>query len=208
MMASFRWRFWIRLVVMTVVATLAGAAFVIWHVSPLTTHVLREPPNSSAAVAPIPLPGLAMMPALLDARSAGHRWEIVGGSLLQIGLSRAGVVALERAVAERPGEPRLRLALGEALVLARGGEVTPEAKAHFDAVLAADPNDLIARYYMAHWLLQNGKAKPALVKWVGLMRAVGTDTVWYGRLWDAMPQAAEQAGVSPLALQALCVAGM
>jgi cytochrome c-type biogenesis protein CcmH/NrfG len=149
-----------------------------------------------------------MLPALLDANWAQRRWEIVGGSLLQLGLSGAGVSALTRAVADNPSSLLLRSALGEALVLARSGEVTAEAKGYFDAVLAADPNDLVARFYLAHWLLQNGKPKLALVKWVGLMRTVGNDTLWYDRLWDVMPRAAAEVGVSPLALKALCVAGM
>jgi hypothetical protein len=56
--------------------------------------------------------------------------------------------------------------------------------------------------------LQNGKPKPALVKFVGLMRTVGSDPLWYERLWQIMPEAAQQVGVSRLALEALCVAGM
>ena len=61
---------------------------------------------------------------------------------------------------------------------------------------------------MAHWMLQNGKPKPALVKLVGLMRTVGNDPLWYKRLWQIMPEAAQQVGVSRRALEALCVAGM
>jgi cytochrome c-type biogenesis protein CcmH/NrfG len=128
--------------------------------------------------------------------------------MLQLGLDGIGVSALRHAVADNPQNLQLHTALGEALVLARRGLVTPEAKDHFDTVLAANPNDLVARFYMGLWLLQNGKAKPALVKWVGLMRTVGNDPLWYDRLWDVMPLAAEQADVSPLALKALCVAGM
>jgi hypothetical protein len=41
-----------------------------------------------------------------------------------------------------------------------------------------------------------------------LMRTVGDDKVWYDRLWDVMPQAADQVGISKLALKALCTASM
>jgi hypothetical protein len=57
-------------------------------------------------------------------------------------------------------------------------------------------------------LLQNGKAKPALVKWVGLMRTVGSDQMWNDRLWMVMPTAAQEVGINQLTLQALCTAGM
>jgi cytochrome c-type biogenesis protein CcmH/NrfG len=92
----------------------------------------------------------------------------------------------------------LHVALGEALTIANGGRISDRAKAEFDVALRADPNDLIARFYMAYCLLQNDKPKPALVKWVGLMRTVGADKIWYDRLWTAMPLAAEKVGVDRL----------
>ncbi len=127
---------------------------------------------------------------------------------MQVGLSKLSVPVLEKAVAGNPDNNVLRVALGEALALSNGERITDEAKTQFEIVLRADPNDLIARFYMAHWLLQNGKAKPALVKWVGLMRTVGSDQVWYDRLWTVLPVAAQEVGISRLALEALCVAGM
>lgn len=205
---SFPRKVWGRPVLVLGVAVLFATIPVMRRVPPLTTHALSVPINSTATVMPIPLSGLTALPILLYRKEARRRWAIVGGSLLQIGLSGPGAVALARAVAADPGSLLLRSALGEALVLANGGNVTREAKSHFDAVLAIDPNDLVARFYLAHWLLQNGKPKLALVKWVGLMRTVGNDALWYDRLWDVMPIAAEGAGVSRLALQALCVGGM
>jgi cytochrome c-type biogenesis protein CcmH/NrfG len=201
-------RIWLRSAALLASAAIVTGSVSVVRVSPLTTHVLRAPLNSTATSAPTPLPGIASLPALLWSNAEPQRWAIMGGSLLQAGLSGFSVPSLTRAVAADSHDHTLRAALGEAVVLAHGGAVTNEAKLEFEAVLAADPNDLVARFYMAHWLLQNGKPKLALVKWVGLMRTVGNDPLWYDRLWDVMPRAAEQVGVSPLALQALCVAGM
>jgi hypothetical protein len=205
--AALKW-VWLKPASLLVAAGLATGVYVMSCVPPLTPHVFRTKPNSAVTVAPIPLAGLTALPTLLDAGVAGRRWEIVGGSMLQLGLNGLGVSALRQAVADNPGNMLLRTALGEALVLKQSGQVTAEAKGYFDTVLAANPNDLVARFYFGLWLLQSDKPKPALVKWVGLMRTVGNDTLWYKRLWDVMPVAAVKVGVSPLALKALCVAGM
>ena len=176
--------------------------------APLTLHQVTGPLNSAATVTPIALDGVSGLPRLLSKDAEGQRWAIIGGALLEAGFVKASIPALKRAVAANEGNTTLHVALGEALALSNNGWITESAKAEFDFAIKADPNDLIARFYMAHWLLQTGKAKLALVKWVGLMRTVGDDKIWYDRLWDVMPQAADQIGVSRLALKALCTASM
>jgi predicted Zn-dependent protease len=199
---------WLKPILFLIPTAVFAGGLAVAHVSPLTTHALHVPLNSTATAAPVTLAGITGLPALLWGHAGQQRWAILGGSLLQLGLSESSVPVLTRAVAADPDNLTLRSALGEALVLSNDGQVTPEAKSQFDVVLVADPNDLIARFYSARWLLQHGKPKPALVKLVGLMRTVGNDRLWYDRLWEIMPQAADQVGVSPLALRALCVAGM
>ena len=175
---------------------------------PLTLHQLAGPLNSAATTTPIALEGFSGLPRLLAEETEGRRLAIIGSALLQAGFVKASVPVLQRAVSLDRDNMMLRVALGEALALSNNGWVTDSAKAEFDAAIKADPNDLIARFYIAHWLLQTGKAKPALVKWVGLMRTVGDDQVWYDRLWDVMPRAADQLGISRLALKALCTSSM
>jgi len=197
-----------------IVSSAAGAAVgiaaAIWftHLSPLTTHRVTVPLNSAATMPPVPLQGVFDLPKLMAAEDVSQRWAIVGGALLQSGLTRLSIPVLERAIESDPNNSVLHVALGEALTLADGGLISDRARAEFEFALRADPNDLVARFYMGHWLLQNGKPKPALVKWVGLMRTVGSDRTWYARLWTVMPIAAKEVGVTQLALQALCTAGM
>jgi predicted Zn-dependent protease len=176
--------------------------------TPLTLHQVTAPLNSAVTVTPIALEGVSGLPKLLSKDAEGQRWAIIGGALLEAGFVKASIPALKRAVDVDKDNAMLHVALGEALALSNNGWITESAKAEFDFAIKADPNDLIARFYMAHWLLQTGKAKLALVKWVGLMRTVGDDKVWYDRLWDVMPQAADQVGISKLALKALCTASM
>jgi hypothetical protein len=202
---------WLRLYIASSVAgALVGIAFAVWftHVSPLTTHHVTVPLNSAATTPPVPLEGVFDLPKLIAAQNPSQSWAIAGGALLQVGLSRFSIPMLERAIASDPDNSVLHVALGEALTLTDGGLISDRAKAEFEFALRADPNDLIARFYMGHWLLQNGKPKPALVKWVGLMRTVGSDQTWNDRLWTVMPTAAQEVGITQLALQALCVAGM
>lgn len=185
-----------------------GTILAFSHPAPLTLYQLTGPLNSGATSIPTAIPGVPALPSLLMTRSTQKPWEIIGGALLQTGFVNASIPALERAIADSPDDMMLHVALGEALVFANDGRITRRAKAEFDIALRADRNDLIARFYLAHWLMQTGKPKPALVKWVGLMRTVGEDKIWYDKLWAVLPDAAEQLGISKLALQALCSAGM
>lgn len=185
----------------------AIAAIALTRLPPLTTHRITVPLNSAATVVPEPIGSLPDLPRLLTSRLP-RQWTILGGTLLDSGLPSLAVPILEQAVAGNETNISLRTALGEALTLSENGRIGERARIEFENVLQSNPNDLVARFYMAHWLLQNGKPKPALVKFVGLMRTVGNDPLWYARLWEIMPEAAQQVGVSRLALEALCVAGM
>ena len=185
----------------------AVAAVALTRLPPLTTHRITTELNSAATTAPKPIANLPDIPDLLTFK-APQPWAVVGGSLLQSGLPGLAVPAFERAIAKDQTNISLRVALGEALALSQNGEISERARIEFESALQSDPNDLVARFYMARWMLQNGRAKPALVKFVGLMRTVGNDPLWYERLWQIMPEAAEQVGISRLTLEALCVAGM
>ncbi|GAA3850617.1 hypothetical protein AFIC_001211 [[Pseudomonas] carboxydohydrogena] len=196
-----------------IAASMAGigigaiSAIALTRLPPLTTHRITAPLNSAATALPDPIGSLPDLPKLLTSRPP-QKWSILGGALLDSGLPALAVPALEQAVADDRTNTSLRAALGEALALSDHGKISERARIEFEDVLQANPNDLVARFYMAHWMLQNGKPKPALVKFVGLMRTVGNDPLWYARLWQIMPEAAQQVGVSRLALEALCVAGM
>lgn len=204
-------RGWLRLCIASSIAGVAvGIAVALWftHLPPLTTHHVTVSLNSAATAPPVPLEGLSDLPKLMGAKDPSQSWAIAGGALLQVGLARFSIPMLERAIQHDQDNNVLHVALGEALALSDGGLISDRAKAEFEFALRSDPNDLIARFYMGLWLLQNGKAKPALVKWVGLMRTVGSDQMWNDRLWMVMPTAAQEVGITQLTLQALCTSGM
>jgi tetratricopeptide (TPR) repeat protein len=120
--------------------------------TPLTLHQVTAPLNSAVTVTPIALEGVSGLPKLLSKDAEGQRWAIIGGALLEAGFVKASIPALKRAVAIDTENAMLHVALGEALALSNNGWITESAKAEFDFAIKADPNDLIARFYMAHWL--------------------------------------------------------
>jgi cytochrome c-type biogenesis protein CcmH len=104
-------------------------------------------------------------------REPGHAdgWMLLARTFTSLGRFADAREAYTQAIALAPGEARLHAELGEVLVLAAAGTVTPEAEAEF----AKSGNDPRARFYGAEAALQrgdNGAARAA-------MRALLTDAL-------------------------------
>jgi cytochrome c-type biogenesis protein CcmH len=67
--------------------------------------------------------------------------------------------------------------LGEALMRAAGGAVTPEAKAAFTRAAALAPDDSLPRFYLALALSQAGRTDEAKAAWQALLHAP-EDAAW------------------------------
>lgn len=98
-----------------------------------------------------------------------------GQRLLANGLMRLGRwvearKAYERLIeiAEAPIDPEVRANMAEAMILAAGGYVSPEAEEAIDAALAGDPNSAMARYYSGLALRQGGRVDEAIATWEAL----------------------------------------
>jgi cytochrome c-type biogenesis protein CcmH len=101
-----------------------------------------------------------------------------------------------RAADKLAGErPELAGSLGEAAVLAANGQVTPEAQRAFARVLAADPGDPRARYYMGQALAQAGDLNAAVRMWFDLAAASPPDAPWLATVREALAQAAREARI-------------
>jgi cytochrome c-type biogenesis protein CcmH len=79
-------------------------------------------------------------------------WVLLGRTLASLQRFDEAREAYGRAIALKPDEPQLHAELGEVLVLAAGGTVTPAAEAEF----AKSGNDPRARFYSAEAALQRG----------------------------------------------------
>jgi len=98
----------------------------------------------------------------------------------------------DRLAGERP---ELAGPLGEAAVLAAGGQVTPEAQRAFARVLAADPGDPRARFYTGQALAQAGDLNAAVRMWFDLAAASPPDAPWLATVREALAQAAREARI-------------
>ncbi|MEI4470753.1 c-type cytochrome biogenesis protein CcmI [Frigidibacter sp. MR17.24] len=82
----------------------------------------------------------------------------------------------------------------EAMILAAGGLVSPEAEAALRAALAADPKDQTARYYMGLMLAQSGRPDQTFRIWAELLDEGPADAPWAAPIRSAMPELAWVAG--------------
>jgi cytochrome c-type biogenesis protein CcmH len=122
-------------------------------------------------------------------------WMLLGRSHLVTGHYPEAVAALRRAQALAGDDAAVAAELGEALVLAAGGTVTPEARALFEQTLATLPGDPVARFYDGLFEAQRGEPDAALEIWLALAAETPEDTPWYGQLKSLIEEAAGDAGV-------------
>lgn len=137
--------------------------------------------------------------------------------LAQVRLARrdfpGGVEAFERAHAIAPERPGLASSLGEARVLAAGGEVTASAREALEAARKADPDDARALYYLAEGDYQAGEREAALAAWATLLNEAPPEAGWrslvalrLGAAAKELGRPLESLGLAPAALAALAEA--
>jgi cytochrome c-type biogenesis protein CcmH len=165
---------------------------------------LAAPPASAPAATPTAsgqaAPGVDAMIARLVAHleaspDDAEGWRALGWSYSEAGRYGDAVASYRRAVALTPDAPGFQSALGEALVLAADGRVTPDAAATFRKVLALDAADPRARYFLAMARDQAGDRKGALEDWIALLRDAPADAPWAAELRAMVQQAATEQGV-------------
>ena len=122
-------------------------------------------------------------------------WMLLGRSHLATGRYPEAVTALRRAQALAGADAVIAAELGEALVLAAGGTVTPEARLLFEQALRTLPDDPAARFYDGLFEAQRGESDAALEIWLALAAETPEDTPWYGQLERLIEEAAADAGV-------------
>lgn len=185
-----------------IVALAATGLYAVRGRPDLTTPAPVSMPAQTATAAPdasgIP-PQVAEMVARLEARliqsprnPAG--WQLLGASYFQLGRYDDSASAYAKAVALAPVTPGLQSALGEALVQAAGGVVTPAAQAALTAAVAQNTSDPRARYFLAMLKDQRGDRKGALNDWVQLLRDAPPDAPWASELRKFAANAAAEQG--------------
>jgi cytochrome c-type biogenesis protein CcmH len=153
------------------------------------------------------------MAALVDqlkARMTAHPedprgWLLLAESEGQLGRYAESADDYGRAIARleashQPVPAALPSLRGEALTAAADGQVTPAAKAAFNAALTIDPRDARARFYMALADSQAGHLDTALAQWVALEAESPADAPWRPMLAAQIDATAKKLGRDPASL--------
>jgi cytochrome c-type biogenesis protein CcmH len=126
-------------------------------------------------------------------------WVLLGRGYLTLNDPQDAAAAFRRAVAVAPPEQRSGLfsSYGEALAMAAGGAVTPEAEAAFRAALVGNPKDFAARYYLGQAYAARRDNTAALAMWRSLLADAPPGAPWRGLVIDRVASLTAQAGQAP-----------
>jgi len=116
----------------------------------------------------------------------GRGWELLAPVYLRLGRFDDAVTARRNAL-EIFGPDAARLGdLGEAIIMASNGVVTPEAKSLFERANAADPDDVMAQYYLGLSAKQSGRRDEAVQRWTALVSAARDGAEWLPMVKNAL----------------------
>ncbi len=182
----------------------AAAALYLWLGSPETPSrslAERAVPPEAAFSAQRPTPSdIVAMVARLQARlerepgSLGE-WLMLARSYWELDRFPEAASAFRRAAELGPGDANVLMRLGESLVMAAQGVVTPEARDAFAQALATEPAHPGARFYLALADAQAGKMREAFARWLELAAETPADAPWRPFLLEHLGVAANQLGI-------------
>jgi cytochrome c-type biogenesis protein CcmH len=122
----------------------------------------------------------------------GRGWELLAPVYLRLGRFTDAVIARRNAL-KIFGPDAARLGdLGEAIILASNGVVTPEAKDLFQRAEAADPEDVMAQYYLGLNAKQEGRRDEAVKRWTALIKGAREGAEWLPMIKNALARVDEK----------------
>jgi cytochrome c-type biogenesis protein CcmH len=150
---------------------------------------LKDPAN--------PAVQLAGTIAQLEAKSRAapgdeETLKTLGAAFMAAGRYGDSAAAYARAARLAPQDGEALSAEGEALSKAADGAITPQAKAAFQAALAADPADPRARYFLGAYKDQQGDHAGAMADWIALLKSAPPGAPWVPQVRGFVEQAAAQ----------------
>lgn len=109
-------------------------------------------------------------------------WAILGRSYMALERFDEAAAAFATAASLKPDDAAFAASEGEALVLANGGLVTPEARDAFEDALHADAKEPRSRFYLGLASIQAGEPRAALAAWEALAAEGPADAPWLPEL--------------------------
>ncbi len=91
--------------------------------------------------------------------------------------------------------------LGEAMMAAAQGKVSPEAHDALMTALSFDRNEPRARFYMGLEEVNKGDAKAAIAIWRDLTATAPPDAPWLPMVRERMGAVAQEAGIAPMSVE-------
>jgi cytochrome c-type biogenesis protein CcmH len=165
--------------------------------------MLGTPDLARRSFAPLETSDVPGLVAALSKQMRGRPGDIEGWTLLGRGyltLNDPDQAAIAFRTASELASPaqktELLSAYAEAATLAAGA-VTPDAERAFRAVLAANPKDFAARFYLGDAYAQRHDTVAARSLWQGLLADSPASAPWRSELIDRMAALNAQAGASP-----------
>lgn len=144
----------------------------------------------------------------------GKGWEVLAPVYRRLGRTADAVnaytkaIALLGATAEREGD------LGEAIIAASNGAVTPEANTAFERARQLAPDDPRPRFYIALGLTQAGRTDEAHAAWQALLANAPADQPWVqvaeqqlARLGGPLPNSPANTPAAPAPASSAAVPG-
>ena len=128
-------------------------------------------------------------------------WVLLGRSYLVTRDYPKAAEALRQAVGLSQGDARTLAAYGEALTMAAGGSVTPDALAAFEKALEQMPGEPRARFYIGLSASQRDDFETALRTWVSLEADTPSGAGWEALLKSHIDRVAQQSGIDIAALR-------
>jgi cytochrome c-type biogenesis protein CcmH len=126
-------------------------------------------------------------------------WAFLGRTYLSLNDPADAAAALRRGIAVAPPGARAQLysAFGEAVTLASGGNIPPDAEAAFSLALAANPKDNAARFYLGQLYASRNDRARAFALWRSLLADTPPNAPWRAALIDRMAMLTGRGGASP-----------
>ncbi|MBC8338380.1 MAG: c-type cytochrome biogenesis protein CcmI [Rhodospirillales bacterium] len=136
--------------------------------------------------------------ATLEKRPGDLRgWLLLGRTYMTMDDFRGAMEAFRRATILSGRRTDVASDYAEAMVLAQNGNIIAPAKKLFSDILAADPFDPKARYYLGLEKAQGGDLRGAVQAWVDLAALSDSDAPWMAVIRREVAGLAKELGVTP-----------
>jgi cytochrome c-type biogenesis protein CcmH len=127
----------------------------------------------------------------------GRGWGVLAPVLARLGRYDEAVRAFHNAIAYGGDSSDRRADLGEAIAGAAGGVITAEAKTEFERAIAANPDDVKARYFLGLAAEQDGRNGDAASIWREMLAKAPPEAPWLPLVRTALARVGGSAPVLP-----------